>query len=219
MVHATLVPTKPRLRGWLHLGTLPVALVAGLFLTANGRTLADREAIAIFTATACLLFGTSAVYHRGTWSPKTVGVLRRLDLANIALIIAGTYTPIAIAILSRGQAEVLLWCVWVFALGIVAVSIGWRNTKLQAPRWLYTATYVVLGWLAVGFFPELWHRAGVANFSLIVLGGVLYTAGAAVYALKRPALSPTTFGYHELFHACTVAAFACHVLVVARVAA
>lgn len=215
----TLVPPKPRLRGWLHLGALPLALAAGLFLTANGRTLADREAIAIFTATACLLFGTSAVYHRGTWSPKTVALLRRLDLANIALIIAGTYTPIAIAILPPGHAEVLLWCAWLGAIGIVTVSIGWRHTRLKAPRWFYTGVYVVLGWLAVGWFPELWQRAGVLNFALITAGGLLYTAGAVVYALKRPALSPTTFGYHELFHACTVAAFACHVLVVARVAA
>jgi hemolysin III len=217
-VHVALMPPKPRLRGWLHLGTLPLALVVGLFLTANGRTHADRVAVAVFTATACLLFGTSAVYHRGTWTPKTVSVLRRVDLSNIALIIAGTYTPIAVAILTWGEARVLLWVVWTAATIIVVVSVGWRSSRLHAPRWFYTATFVVLGWAATAWFPELWHRAGVVNFSLIVLGGLLYTGGAAVYATKRPALSPTLFGYHELFHACTVAAFTCHVLVVARTA-
>jgi hemolysin III len=217
-VQLALVPPKPRLRGWLHLGTLPFALGVGLFLTANGRTHPDRVAVAVFTATACLLFGTSAVYHRGTWTPKTIALLRRLDLSNIALIIAGTYTPIAVAVLSPGECRVLLWIVWVAASIIVVFSVGWRSSRITAPRWFYTGTFIVLGWAAVAWFPELWQRGGVVNFCLIVLGGVLYTCGGAIYALKRPALSPTTFGYHELFHACTVAAFTCHVLVVARVA-
>lgn len=217
-MHVALVPPKPRLRGWLHLGTFPLALLVGLFLTANGRTHADRIAVAVFTATACLLFGTSAVYHRGTWTPKTIALLRRLDLSNIALIIAGTYTPIAVAVLTAGQTRVLLWIVWVFAAIIVAFSVGWWSARVIAPRWFYTGTFILLGWAAVAWFPEFWHRAGVANFTLIVLGGLLYTGGAVVYARKRPDLSPATFGYHELFHACTVAAFTCHVLVVARVA-
>lgn len=217
-MHVTLVPPKPRLRGWLHLGTLPIALGAGLYLTARGHTLSEREAVAVFTVTACLLFGTSAVYHRGSWSPKTVAILRRLDLANIALIIAGTYTPIAIVTLSRGHAQLLLWCVWSASFLVVAFSVGWRFTKLRVPRFVYTAIYIVVGWAAVAFFPEMWHRAGVVNFLLIAVGGVLYTLGAVFYALKRPALSPRTFGYHELFHACTVAAFGCHVLVIARLA-
>jgi hemolysin III len=217
-VQVALVPAKPRLRGWLHLGTLPFALGVGLFLTANGHTHADRVAVAVFTATACLLFGTSAVYHRGTWSPKTISLLRRLDLSNIALIIAGTYTPIAVAILTTSESRVLLWTVWSAATIIVVFSMGWWSPRVQAPRWFYTGIYIVLGWAAVAWFPELWHLGGVVNFLLIVLGGLLYTIGAAVYALKRPALSPTTFGYHELFHACTVAAFTCHVLVVARIA-
>jgi hemolysin III len=218
-VHVSLVPAKPRLRGWLHLGTLPFALVAGLFLTARGRSLVDRESIAIFTATACLLFGTSAVYHRGTWSPKTVALLRRMDLGNIALVIAGTYTPIAIAILTHAEAAELLTSVWAAAVVIAVVSIGWRNSRIKVPRWLFTSVFVLLGWAAVLWFPELLHRGGVVNFSLIAIGGLLYTGGAVVYARKRPALSPETFGYHELFHACTVAAFMCHLVVVARIAA
>jgi hemolysin III len=203
----------------LHLGTLPFALVAGLFLTARGRSLPDRESIAIFTATACLLFGTSAAYHRGSWSDKTVAFLRRMDLGSIALVIAGTYTPIAIAILTHAEATVLLTFVWSAALVIAGISIGWRHSKINVPRWLFTSIFVILGWASILWFPELLPRGGVINFSLIAIGGLLYTGGAVVYARKRPALSPETFGYHELFHACTVAAFMCHLVVVARVAA
>jgi hemolysin III len=209
-----MAPPKPRLRGWLHLGAFPFALVSGLFLTAIGSTHADRIAIAVFTLTACLLFGTSAVYHRGTWSPRTAGVLRRLDHSNIALIIAGTYTPLAVAVLPASQATVLLWIVWTTALAIVLFRVAW----LSAPRWLYTAMYVGLGWAAVFWLPELWHLAGAVNILLVAAGGLLYTAGAVCYALRRPTLSPRTFGYHELFHACTIAAFTCHLVVVARVA-
>ena len=158
------------------------------------------------------------MYHLGTWPPKALRVLRRLDLANIALIIAGTYTPIAVAILPHHQALVLLWVVWVAATAITVSSVAGAALNVSAPRWLYTGMYIVLGWAAVFWFPELWHYGGVVNFVLIVLGGVLYTAGGVVYALKRPDLFPRTFGFHEVFHACTVAAFACHFVVVARVA-
>ena len=211
-------PPKPRLRGWLHLVTTPLALVGGLVLTAKGTTYANRLAVAIFTATACLMFGTSAMYHLGTWPPRALRVLRRMDLANIALIIAGTYTPIAVAILPHTEAVVLLWVVWVAAIAIAVSSVGGAIVNVSAPRWLYTGMYIVLGWAAVFWFPELLHYGGVVNFLLILLGGVLYTAGGVVYALKRPVLSPRTFGFHELFHACTVAAFTCHFIVVARVA-
>jgi hemolysin III len=217
-VATAVAPPKPRLRGWLHLCTTPLALIGGLVLTAKGTTYANRVAIAVFTATACLMFGTSAMYHLGTWPPRVVAVLRRLDLANIALIIAGTYTPIAVAILPHTQAEVLLWIVWVAASAIVISSVVGYLVQVTAPRWLYTAMYIALGWAAVFWLPELLHYGGVVNFLLIVAGGVLYTAGGVVYALRRPALAPRTFGFHELFHACTVAAFLCHFIVVARVA-
>ncbi len=210
----TLAPAKPRLRGWLHLGAFPFVLLSGLWLTANGVTHADRVACAVFTLTACLLFGTSAVYHRGTWSPRTAGILRRLDHANIALIIAGTYTPLAVAVLPSSQATVLLCIVWITALTIVGFRVAW----LSAPRWLYTAMYLGMGWAAVFWLPELWHLAGAVTILLIALGGLLYTAGAVVYGLRRPRLSPRSFGYHELFHACTIAAFTCHVIAIARVA-
>jgi len=214
VVTATLAPPKPRLRGWLHLGAFPFALVSGLWLTANGTTHADRVACAVFALTACMLFGTSAVYHRGSWTPRTAGILRRLDHSNIALIIAGTYTPLAVAVLPSSQSTVLLCVVWVTALTIVLFRVAW----LSAPRWLYTAMYLGLGWAALFWLPELWHLAGALTILLIALGGLLYTAGAVVYAARRPRLAPRTFGYHELFHACTVAAFTCHLIAVARVA-
>jgi len=217
-VTAAVAPPKPRLRGWLHLVTTPLALIGGLVLTAKGTTYPNRLAVAVFTATACLMFGTSAVYHLGAWPRHVAAILRRLDLANIALIIAGTYTPIAVAILPRSQAAVLLWIVWSAAIVIVVSSVGSSALNMTAPRWLYTGTFILLGWAAIFWFPSLWHYGGVVNFFLILLGGVLYTAGGVIYALKRPALSPTTFGFHELFHACTVAAFTCHFVVVARVA-
>jgi hemolysin III len=188
-------------------------------LTAHGTTYAHRLAIAVFTATACLMFGTSALYHLGSWSPRVLAVLRRMDLANIALIIAGTYTPIAVAILPWSKARVLLWIVWIATGAIVVSSAAGHVTGLRAPRWLYTGMYIVLGWAAVFWFADLWHYGGAINFALIVAGGVLYTAGGVVYALRRPTLKPNTFGFHELFHACTVAAFTCHFVVVARVAA
>jgi hemolysin III len=165
-----------------------------------------------------MMFGTSAMYHLGTWPPRVVGVLRRLDLSNIALIIAGTYTPIAIAILPHDETVALMWIVWVAATAIVVSTIVGAVIRVRAPRWLYTGMYIALGWAALFWLPDLLQYGGVVNFVLIVLGGVLYTAGGVVYMLKRPVLAPRVFGFHELFHACTVAAFGCHFVVVARVA-
>ena len=213
-MNVAIAPPKPRLRGWLHLAAFPYALVSGLWLAANGTTHADRVACAVFALTACMLFGTSAVYHRGDWSPRTAGLLRRLDHSNIALIIAGTYTPLGLAVLPSSQATVMLCIVWATALAIVLLRVTW----LSAPRWLYTAMYVGLGWAAIFWLPELWHLAGVITILLVVFGGFFYTAGAVVYALRRPRLSARIFGYHELFHACTIAAFTCHLIAISRVA-
>ena len=210
----TIAPAKPRLRGWLHVGAFPFALVSGLSLTASGTTHADRVACAVFTLTACMLFGTSAVYHRGNWSPRTAGLLRRLDHSNIALITAGTYTPLGVAVLASSQSTVMLSIVWSTALAIVLLRVSW----LSAPRWLYTAMYIGLGWAAIFWLPELWHLAGAITMLLVVFGGCFYTAGAVVYALRRPRLSVRIFGYHELFHACTIAAFTCHLIAISRVA-
>lgn len=197
---------KPRLRGWFHAGAFPLALAAGIVLIALAPTTATAVACTVFAVSSWLLFGVSGVYHRGTWGPKTRAVLRRLDHTNIFLIIAGTYTPLSIVLLSRRSAEVLLTLVWAGAL----IGIGMRVFWLGAPRWVYVPCYLALGWAAVFFLPQFLHHGGWAVLAPIVAGGLLYSAGAVVYALKRPNPSPRWFGFHEIFHLFTIAAFVCH---------
>ena len=157
-----------------------------------------------------MLFGVSALLHRGSWSESTEDLLRRLDHANIYLIIAGTYTPFAVVALPPHEGRILLSIVWVGALAGVVFRVFW----VTAPRWLSTALYVVVGWVAIFFIPELVDGAGVAAVVLIVIGGVLYSLGAVVYAIKRPNPSPEYFGFHEVFHALTVGAFTAHYVAV-----
>jgi hemolysin III len=197
---------KPRLRGWLHAGTFPLSVAAGIVLVALSPDARSRTATAIFAATASLLFGVSALYHRGDWGPRAFAVLQRLDHANIFLIIAGTYTPFCVLLLPSGVARTMLWIVWVGAILGVAFRVFW----VGAPRWLYVPVYVALGWVAVLYTPQLLDGAGTAVFVLIVVGGALYTLGGLVYGIKRPNPSRRWFGFHEVFHALTVAAFAAH---------
>lgn len=207
MAHTPAIQSlKPKLRGWIHLITLPIALIAGIVLTVLAPDGAPRVSAAIFTATAVLLFGTSAIYHRGTWSPKVAGLLKRLDHSNIFLIIAGSYTPFALCLLPPDQARSLLLIVWLGALGGVVFRVLWVN----APRWLYTPIYVALGWVAVFYFGPLVQAGGVLLMTLVALGGLLYTLGAVVYGTKRPNPIPRWFGFHEVFHAFTVLAFVAH---------
>ncbi|MET7608746.1 hemolysin III family protein [Streptomyces avermitilis] len=197
---------KPRLRGWLHAGVFPLALVGGIVLVAVSRSAAAVAACSVYALSACLLFGTSAVYHRGTWGARGEGVLRRMDHANIFLIIAGTYTPLAVLLLPGGEQLVLLAVVWAGALAGIAFRVLW----IGAPRWLYTPCYIVLGWVAVFYLPDFAGTGGTAVVALVIAGGLLYTAGAVVYGLKRPDPSPAWFGFHEVFHALTIAAFTAH---------
>ncbi len=185
-----------------------MCLAAGIVLVCLAPTTKARIATAIYAVTACLLFGVSAVYHRGKWSPRTLGVLKRLDHANIFLIIAGTYTPFTVLLLPPGPARVLLWLVWGGALAGVAFRVFW----VGAPRWLYVPVYVALGWVALVYLPDFLRGGGVAVFVLIAAGGLLYTAGGIIYGIKRPNPSPRWFGFHEVFHALTVAAFAVHMV-------
>ncbi|MEX0169810.1 PAQR family membrane homeostasis protein TrhA [Streptomyces sp. LMG1-1-1.1] len=199
-------PIKPRLRGWLHAGMVPASLAAGIVLICLAGTPQAVLACTVYSVTAWLLFGTSAVYHLGTWGTLGEAILRRLDHANIFLIIAGTCTPLAVLLLARDQWSFLLWIVWTGAL----VGIAFRVLWVGAPRWLYTPCYLALGWAPVRYLPDFLHNGGVAVVSLIVAGGLLYSAGAVVYALQRPDPSPRWFGFHEVFHALTVAAFTAH---------
>jgi hemolysin III len=196
---------KPRLRGWLHLVTSPIALACGIVLIVLAPTSAATWAAVAYTAMAVLLFTTSAIYHRGTWSPRVERYLKRADHANIFLFIAGSYTPFAVLAL-RGEARVgMLAAVWSVALAGVFFRIVWVN----APRWLYTPLYIGLGWAAAFVVPQLLRGAGTVAFILIAVGGMCYTFGGLVYGLKRPNPSPRWFGFHEIFHACTVVGFLC----------
>ena len=194
---------KPRLRGLIHLIMSPVSLVAGLILVALADKLRGRIALGIFTLAAVTPFTGSALYHRVGWKPKTKEVWRRIDHANITVLIAGTYTPFAIFLLDKGQAIVLLAVVWGGAILTSLMRVLWLN----APRWLYVPLYLILGWAAVFFLPEFWQHGGVAVFILITLGGLCYSLGGIVYGLKKPNFSRTWFGFHEFFHALTAAAF------------
>jgi hemolysin III len=197
---------RPTLRGALHLGAFPVSIVAGTWLVLWAPAGEARVSCAIYALTAVLLFGCSALYHRGRWTPPVKAVLRRLDHANIFVFIAGTYTPLAVLALEGTTRTVVLVIVWTGAIVGLLSRVFW----LGAPRWLYVPMYVALGWVAVGVMPALWRGAGGGVVLLLVLGGLGYTLGAVAYGLKRPDPWPATFGYHEVFHTGTLAGFACH---------
>jgi hemolysin III len=204
---------KPRLRGWLHLGAVPVTLSAGIVLVVLSPTATTRLGSAVYAVCSVLLFAVSAIYHRGRWSPRVAGALQRFDHANIFVFIAGTYTPFSLLLLRGTDRVLMLSVVWTGALLGVAFRVAW----LGAPRWLYTPIYIALGWAAVFFLPQFADGAqrygvglGVAVLALIMVGGALYTLGGVVYGFKRPDPWPRWFGFHEVFHTLTVLAFVTH---------
>jgi hemolysin III len=205
---------KPKLRGWLHAVTVPLAFFAFIVMLVISDKLLVRVGVAVFMVSAMMLFGVSAVYHRGTWNERVRGFWKRFDHANIFLLIAGSYTPFSLLLLSPAHAAIMLTLVWGGALLGVAFKIFWIN----APRWLYVPLYLVLGWAAVLYFPEFSAEASTAVMVLLVTGGVLYTLGAVVYGFKWPNPSPTYFGFHEVFHAFTIAAFIVHYIGVSLLA-
>nr|WP_229702962.1 hemolysin III family protein [Microbacterium murale] len=199
------VEIKPTWRGWLHAATFPVAMVAGVVLIVLADGAPAKWAAAVFMASSLLLFGNSALYHRIDWSPKTKLVLKRIDHANILLLISGTYTPLAVNALVPEKGTLLLILVWSGALLGILFRVFWIN----APRWLYVALYLVLGWAAMMYLVDLLN-ANAVMMVLVVVGGLLYTGGAIIYAMKKPNPWPGHFGFHEIFHLCTVLAFLCH---------
>ncbi|WP_159501025.1 hemolysin III family protein [Microbacterium sp. 18062] len=199
------VEIRPTWRGWIHAGTFPIAIAAGIVLIVLAEGAAAKWSAAVFMTTSLLLFGNSALYHRFDWGPRTKIVLKRIDHANILLLIAGTYTPLAVLALPTSKSVLLLSLVW----GGTVLGILFRVFWIHAPRWLYVALYIVLGWAAVMYLGDL-MAANVAMMVLVIVGGLLYTVGAVVYALKRPNPWPGAFGFHEIFHVCTVLAFLCH---------
>lgn len=212
-VTEALAEIKPRLRGWLHTATAPLALAAGIVLVALAPTPSGKVGGAVFLAAAVLLFGTSGLYHRRSWGGRGEAVMRRLDHATIYRFIAASYTPMALMMLHGRSRVALLTMIWVAALGGLVFRLCW----LDAPRWLYTALYLVMGWAAVGWLGSFYSAGGLAVLLLILAGGICYSAGALVYARKRPDPSPAWFGFHEIFHVGTVLGFACHYVAVSLV--
>lgn len=201
---------KPRLRGWLHLGTAPVALAAGILLVVLAPTTATRIASAVYALSSVLLFSTSAIYHVGRWSRRGVAVLRRLDHSNIYLIIAGTYTPFVLTVLDGTLRAAMMALIWSGAIAGVLFKVCWLN----APRWLSTALYLAIGWVAVLFIPQLVTGTHPATWILILVGGLLYSLGAVVYGARWPDPAPRWFGFHEIFHSLTIAAYVCQYIAV-----
>jgi hemolysin III len=198
------VATKPRLRGVFHEVGFYAALVAGAFLVATAEAGRARVAAIVFATCLAICFGASALYHRPTWRPRPRAWLARLDHAGIYLLIAGTYTPFGLLVMSRGWAVPVLSVVWGGAAAAILLKLVW----LRAPKGLSAAIALALGWVAAAAFTQL-LKVPVPGLVLVVAGGLLYTAGAVVYARKRPDPVPHVFGYHELFHVLTVAAAAC----------
>jgi hemolysin III len=209
----TIADVKPKLRGWLHLGTVPLTLVAGIVLIALSPTAGTRIASSLFIGSALVLFTVSAIYHTGTWSPRVWAFLRRFDHSNIFLLIAGSYTPFSVLLLHGTERVVLLSTVWTGAIIGVLFRVFWTD----APRWLYVPIYIALGWAAIFFIPAFLDGAtrlgvgvGIATFVMILVGGALYTFGGVVYGFKRPNPWPRWFGFHEVFHSFTILAFVAH---------
>lgn len=211
---------KPILRGWLHAVAAPVAGVAAILLAilAPGNL---RMPAVLFALTTILLFSVSAIYHRGTFSPRITAMLQRWDHANIFLVIAGSATPFAVALLEPGPARSLLAVLWLGAAGGALVRLLW----VRAPRWLFVPLYLALGWASVMFLPGFLSSELLTPvqrgwvLGLIVVGGILYTLGAGVFATRWPNPSPKWFGFHEVFHSFTIGGWLSHYVAAALLVA
>ncbi|MGI9092901.1 MAG: PAQR family membrane homeostasis protein TrhA [Mycobacteriales bacterium] len=208
----TLDDLRPRLRGWLHFWAFVVSIGAGVALVTLAAIVGTRAAVgtAVYAVTVSGLFGVSALYHRREWGGRGRALMKRLDHSMIFVFIAGTYTPFALLGMPRALGEVILTVVWAGALSGIVIRQAW----IRAPRWVTVPPYIALGWVAIFVLPQLLRHVGVASFVLLLAGGVVYTLGAIVYATRRPDPAPDTFGYHEVFHACTILAATCHYVAV-----
>lgn len=205
----------PRLRGVLHQVAAFVWLAAGVGLFAVASGAEARVAALVYTLGLTTMFGVSALYHRVAWSPRAKQWWRRADHSAIYLAIAGTYTPIALRVLSPAAAAAVLTIVWGGAVVGVTLNLSWRIL----PGWLQYTLYIGLGWTVVLFMPQLAAQLGLGWIALLLLGGLLYTTGAVLLALGRPNPSPRWFGHHEVWHGFTVAAAGTQLVVVTAVLA
>jgi hemolysin III len=210
--HDAIAAVKPKLRGVSHKWAFFVSLALGAALIVLAETPEATLAVAIYAVSLSALFGTSALYHGVNWErPNVRQWMRRLDHSMIFFLIAGTYTPFALLVLDGTLATAILVVVWAGAVAGAIVETVW----IDHPKWVSAIIYLALGWVAVAAFPDLWSSLGMAGAALVIVGGVLYTAGAVVYATQRPNPSPATFGYHEVFHLFVIAAAVAHFSAVA----
>jgi hemolysin III len=203
---------KPRLRGVSHEWAFFISLLLGAALIVAAQTPQATLAVAIYAVSLSALLGTSALYHRVDWKrPEVRRWMRRLDHSMIFFLIAGTYTPFALLVLEGPLADAILVVVWIGAFAGAVVETVW----IDHPKWVAALIYMSLGWVAVAAFPQLWVDMGVTGTLLVAAGGLLYTAGAIVYATQRPNPNPRVFGYHEIFHALVILAAATHFAAIA----
>jgi len=202
---------KPRFRGFIHLLAFSSALTLAPILIVVTPGIADRFIMAIYGVAIVGLFGFSALYHRNDWSERGMSIIRRIDHSMIFIATAATHTPIALIALPPGPGWTLFAIVWTGA----ALGIAGRLFFTSAPYWMVSIPYVVVGWCSLFVINHVWDALGVAGFTLLLVGGALYTVGAIIYAAHRPNPWPMSFGYHEIFHALTVAGAACHYVVIA----
>jgi hemolysin III len=199
------VRAKPLLRGVLHQAAFFVSLAVAPLLIVGADGGRARFAAAVFAASVAACFGASALYHRVTWTPGVRLWMRRVDHAGVYLLIAGTYTPVSLLVLRGAWRPTILAIVWTGAAAAIVLKFVW----VGAPKWLAAAIGIALGWVAVAALPQLISHIDPVGVTLLVAGGLAYTAGAVVYARRRPDPAPAVFGYHELFHALTIVAVVC----------
>ncbi len=202
---AVVSDVRPRFRGVSHRIAFFLALPLAVVLAFEVDTGAGRVAAIAFGTSAAAMFGASALYHGVHWPDAKRRWLRRLDHAGIYGLIAGTYTAVGLLVLEGSWRTIVLGIVWVGAAAGIALKFLW----VDGPKWLSAAIGIALGWVAVVAFPQIVAGVGVAGSVLVVVGGIAYTAGALVYALRRPDPIPAVFGYHEVFHALVIVAVAC----------
>lgn len=202
---------KPLMRGWIHAMATPLALAAGIVLIVLAQGTGLKWACAVFMVSSLVLFGNSAAYHIGDWSPKVTALLRRIDHMNIFLLIAGTYTPVAFALEPFWRNAIIIG-MWSCTAVVMIIHVIW----ISAPRWLYVVTYIVFGVWGIVFMRMFWLSpyAGPAVVILLCAGGACYIAGAIVYGFRKPDPFPRVFGFHEIFHTGTVLGYACQIVAI-----
>jgi hemolysin III len=206
-------PVKPLLRGWIHLIAFFVSIPAGVVLVLLAQSAAARAVAAIYALSLTAVFGASAAYHRVGWSPRAGRRMKRLDHSMIFVLIAGSYTPISILVLRGAWSVVILSIAWAGA----ALGIALKLARIDGLHVVTGILYIGLGWLVTIALPQLVRGMTLPQLALLVTGGLLYTAGAIVFATKRPDPRPAIFGFHEVWHSFMVAAAACHFAMIALV--